>query len=168
MGVDIELRSVLTAEVHEAIVERALAQLPKPDSIEDFERIAQASYDAVAATGAYFRDPYNRFGLLPVLGMDWLDDVGPLLSADELLSIEGARHLLVEIERRPVTSEAIADALDGPGDPMTAWMEKHGAAKPAADIDRGAVFDFLIEKRRQLMALLRRSIELGEPLHCSL
>jgi hypothetical protein len=163
MGADISLRSVLTDEVHRAIVERAVDQTKNPvDAI-------QAAYDALEATGAYFRDPYHGLGLLQVLDMDWSRDFGPLLSDDRTLSVEAARHFLAELEQRPITSERIDDAIDRPSAGLPAWMEKHGLQEPPDDgIDRAALLAGLDNKRSQLMALLRRSIELGEPLVCDI
>jgi hypothetical protein len=72
MGADISLRSVLTDEVHKAILERvAIENHRSIKTSADVLQVAEAIYTALAETGAYFRDPYNRFGLLPMLGMSW-------------------------------------------------------------------------------------------------
>jgi hypothetical protein len=175
MGADISLRPVLTDEVHKAIIERAVENHRSIKTSADVMQVgAGAIYTALEETGAYFRDPYNRFGLLPMLGMSWGADVGPLLSEDGLLPIEAARHHLGEIESRPLTPANIEAAITGPPPhPVIAWMERSGFIEPYPDpaiddIDWPAIHARLTNKRKQLIALLRRSIELDERLLCDI
>jgi hypothetical protein len=164
MGLDIHLPSIFTDEVCEAVCER----VSKTHAPGDVDRIIDAAYAGYAETGGYFRDPYNRFGLLPILDID----IYPLVSEDGTLPIEAARFLLAEVESRELTPASIEAAILGsPTHPMVA-MSEHllGIRPPDPDrdnIDWLATYAWLIKKRETLIALLRRSIELNEPLHCS-
>jgi hypothetical protein len=173
MGADIYLRSVMTEEFETAIVDRELRDLTPGTSFDT----ANAMYAALAETGGYFRDPYNRFNLLNALGMDW-GEVQPLLSPDRKLPIEGARRLLAELERRWVMQGAVDNAMLGPANtPLGKMLEEVAAVLPEGSVwprqakpgeDWSEVLPWLSKKRSQLIALLRRSIELNEPLECSL
>jgi hypothetical protein len=158
MGIDITLRSVLTAEACEAIGERLRAS-----GETDPDRMTAA----FAETGAYFRDPYNCFGLLPMLEVD----LYPLLAEDDTLPIDAARELLVVVESRPLTLEHVKIAVCGSRQrPLMSSIEDFMNPTPITvdEINWPATYARLTEKREQLIALLRRSIELNEPLECSL
>jgi hypothetical protein len=171
MGVDISLRSQMNDDLYCAIVEREaeaakLRENQGPDAVIGY---MNAIYKALEDTGNYYREGYNRFGLLPHLGLSWHDDVAPLLSEDRTLPINAARHFLVELESRPV-SPAMTDTTHERAGPMEKLVESEGMIEPptADDIDHEATFEHLVRKRKVLIALLRRSIETNEPLDVSL
>jgi hypothetical protein len=158
MGLDITLRSAFTEEVYEPILERWRSA--KPRDGKDGERYcsehikwAGAIYGLYEETGAFFREPYNCFALTPMLDVD----IHPLISEDDsTLPIEAARYLLAEIESRPpLTLEHVKIAVCG------------SQQRPVIGVDWPATYAWLTKKRELLIALLRRSIELGEPLHVS-
>jgi hypothetical protein len=177
MGVDIELASVFTEEVAKAACDRAFADLRdvRRRGLDDAQATRDASqkvFDEYAATGGYFRDPYNRFSLLPVLGMSWQRDVDPLLLQTGELPIPAARVLLAELESRHVTEQGIENVLLGPPTGMTAFVENliggREEVTELSDDDRAEAWEWFTTKRKQLIALLRRSIELNEPLKVSM
>ena len=106
MGADIYLQSFY--EQIKAAAERAVAGLE-----DDPMAAIGATYEAMAETGGYFRDPYNQTGLVTAIGMDWWRDVGPMLNTESKLPVEGAHHLLVEIKTRPIAPAMVEDVLDG-------------------------------------------------------
>jgi hypothetical protein len=178
MGVDIELRSVFTEDVAEAACARARRDGGDPREYQhasdprEYLQAIGAIYDAYAATGGHFRDPYNASGLFHALGWDW-DDVGQMLDADHLLPIPAARHLLAELEARPLTPAMVEDIYTGRAKRAATLTVIHTVVgEPEYEIpspEQMAVMTArLIKKRATLMALLRRSIDLNEPLHCSL
>jgi hypothetical protein len=165
MGCDISLRSVFTEDV----MNEALRKAGESNDPGKF-------YAEALATGGYFREAYNRYSLIAALGMDWNEDVGPLLNDKGELSIAGARHLLAELEVRPVSPAMVDDVCAGrsrlhPG--VRVMQEQLGelaenAVPGPQEGDQAFFTDHLIKRRELLMALLRRSIELNEPLECSL
>jgi hypothetical protein len=189
LGADIYLRSVATDAVQEAVCQSLMP--PGGTIIAPAEVISALNqyYERLAETGGYFRDPYNESGLLPALGMDWGRDVSPLLDSARTLPIAGARHLLVEIEQRPITPAMVEEILAGRGTPhpMVAFMrrireefgddlhiaglvEKTRPDEPLrpGQFDAQGFMRHLIKRRARLMRLLRRSIEQNEPLLCNL
>lgn len=188
MGADIYLRSVATDAVQEAVHQ---SLLPEGTTIAPtgLINIANQYFERLAETGGYFRDPCNESGLLPALGMDWGRDVSPLLDSACMLPIAGARHLLAEIEQRPITPAMIEDVFADRGTPhpmvklmrqmraesgddghVAGLVEEVRPGKPSrpGQLDAQGFMRHLIKRRARLMALLRRSIELNEPLLCSL
>jgi hypothetical protein len=173
MGANITLRSVLTPEKANAVVDRAHRARAGND-----KNVKALIYATAEATGAYFYDPYNAANILAALGMAWQKDVKPLLKnygnhehlddegevlmvAGGELPVEAARHLHAQLESKPVTREIVGMVC----------IEHDLLEK--MHIDDGEVFAFLHEAmfaltqyRKVLMALLRRSIELNEPLWC--
>jgi hypothetical protein len=194
MGADISLRSVVTEDVHKAVMHEVMAEaegkaadraLTGPELI----LVLNECYERLAETGGYFRDPYNESGLLPALGMDWGRDVGPMLNENGELPIDGAHHLLAEITARPITPAMVDDVFAGRGTPhpMVAFMRqvheelgadvriqgfveemRPGEPPRVGVLDEVGFAQHLTKRRARLMALLRRSIELEEPLECSL
>jgi hypothetical protein len=176
MGVDIYLRSVMTDDVFESTLKDLMAGRDGLTSRSEILETLNQYYERLAETGGYFRDPYNESGLFHAIGMQWSRDVGPMLNNGEL-SIDGARHLLAELDRRPIAPAMADDVLAGRGtpDPIVEWMRNEAAAElsagfvhPAGNLDAAGFTRHLIKRRKRLMVLLRRSIELEEPLECSL
>jgi hypothetical protein len=131
----------------------------------------------MAASGGYFRNGYNAGDVMWAMGLSWPDTVMPMLDADDRLPIERARELLAMIEARPLTREVIGrHYLEN----MTNGREQHPTTGPIAWIVDGAeaanklppdfdrICQFLQQKREDLLAILRKSIEMNEPLVCSL
>lgn len=123
-------------------------------------------YDDVYKVGeCYFRDSYNEGGFFRVMsesGTEWswwrFADELPL-DEDGRLTIDGAKELLRRLEATPVT-----DAM------LRAWEAKRRADgwKFGENGERGSSVGEWFERHRQdhvnLCALLRKSIETGEPL----
>jgi hypothetical protein len=160
MGIDITLRSVLSDEAAIAIVDREVIAHPARGG-----ELMEAVFSAWTATGGYFRDPYNNWGLLMILGIK----IGQFVSGNEV-SVEAARFLLAELEHQPITPDLVDRALYGPNLGVHAMEEEMGLREPRSgavdDADRERAQGWFTDKRDNLMALLRRSIALNEPLHC--
>jgi hypothetical protein len=137
--------------------------------------LSDALYDAMRATGGYYRDGHNRFGLFAVLGMSWDVIIGQLHNKS-IMPVEHVRFLLAELEARPVTVEMIERRARGDSSglpPIVAWTEKEVQPyeAPANDDQIRAecerAYDKFAPRQKELMALLRLAIERNEPLRIS-
>jgi len=169
MGVDIYLKSISDPFIKEYV------KRPAPNAGRD----PFAIYDDYRASGGYFRDGYNSGDVMSAMGLSWSDTVTPMLDAENRLPIERARELLAMIEARPLTRERLArhfqnmtDGIDQhpvTGHIMTALRQRATAGDGGAAIgpelpDFEALAAFVTKRREELLAILRKSIELNEPL----
>jgi hypothetical protein len=140
------------------------------------------------SSGGYFRNSYNAGDIMWAMGLSWPETVLPLLDDESDLPIPRARELIELIEARPLTRERVAlhmfeNMTSGVNEhPTTGLIERvmekvmadeHGEdssppppKSPPPDFDQ--LFGFLNQRRNELLAILRKSIELNERLHCSL
>jgi hypothetical protein len=166
MGDDIYLNSIFAIE---------------PDQGERPQQSAEAS--------GYFRSSYNDGDVMWAMGLSWWGTVLPMLEEDRWLPVEKARELLAMIEERPLTnqrltrhySEHITSSVNQ--HPVTGPLEMVLAASvpKLSDGNTGLALppeffsppdfegwaQFLRKSRDELIAMLRKSIELDEPLVCS-
>jgi len=105
----------------------------------DLWHLASVADSIAAAEQRMVGDGYFRCGddLLWEIGLSWSNTVAPMLDDKEFLPVSRAAELLAMIESCPLPNEPLASGLT----------------------TKANVF-----RRELLMALLRRSIELGEPL----
>jgi hypothetical protein len=181
MGVDIYLQSILKP------FEEKLSQVqpPLPSAFESFEAFVSDHFDKMRASGGYFRNGYNAGDVMWAMGLSWDGTVKPMLNDERDLPIPRARDLIEMIEARPLTRERVAAHIfehmtDGINEhpitgPLERVMEKvmadeHDEDSPPKlsppDVDH--LFGFLDKRRNELLAILRRSTELNEPLFCDL
>jgi hypothetical protein len=135
-------------------------------------------FDEIRASGGYFRNGYNSGDVMWAMGLSWPHTVGGMLDSEGYLPVERARELLAMIEARPLTKERLTQHYL---DHMTNGVEQHPVAgllvwslqeemnitlqSPPPHFDRLAAF--LRQRRTELIALLKNSIALDEPLLCS-
>jgi hypothetical protein len=128
------------------------------------QRVSDA-YEAMYAEG-YFRDSYNATSLFWLLGLSWWQDVPMLKKRPGYLGVKAAKELLQKLE----------NGLQVNDERFAAWCDKHGPkakhdwdridfSKP--DNDKAGWRKMFEEKHADLCKLLRKSIELKEPLRCS-
>jgi hypothetical protein len=172
MGADLYLESIThTQDANE------IARSPAPKHLGPVERI-EYHFDVLRACGGYFRNGYNAGDVMYAMGMSW-DDVGRMLDDEYHLPIACARELLATIKERPMTRERVArhvleNMMDGKhGDPATAWVQDimqdiTGEDQKPAPPDIDELHGFLSKRYGELVAILEKSIELNEPLLCSL
>jgi hypothetical protein len=176
MGVDICLQSVWKP------FEETWRPQPLPPGA-DPEAFMNRCYDEMRASGGYFRNGYNSGDCMWGMGYSW-DTVGSMFDEHRYLPIARARELLEMIEARPLTRERVAahifeHMMDGvephpsTGHLVQAMHEVAAEATgqtppPLAPAGLDHLHSFLNKRRDQLIAILRKSIELNEPLHCSL
>jgi hypothetical protein len=136
--------------------------------------------DLYASSGAYFGNGYNAGDIMWALGLSWWGTVGDMLDESHHLPVDKARELLAMIEARPLTKESVGKHLlanmtggreEHPlGGPVARLMVEAGVmseqALPPPDFDR--LMSHLTKKREELLTILRKSIDLNEPLSCSL
>ena len=136
-------------------------------------------HDEWRASGGYFRNGYNSGDVMFAMGLSWPETVGPMLDG-ALLPVERARELISMIEQRPLTRERVGahifeNMTDGVDvNPFQRMMDQVAAEaaglepqkKPPPNVDE--LFGFLNKRRDELLSILRKSVELGEPLVCSL
>ena len=180
MGVDIYLQSIWKP------FEETLSRRPKQTTNNPAELItaATALYDEMRASGGYFRNGYNSGDVMWAMGLTWHGTVSPMLDKGHL-PIGRARELIEIIEARPLTRERVAGHIfehmdDGaePDHPFVGrglqWASDAAAAaagkpfEPLGPPDLDELLQFLNTRRDELLAILRKSVELYEPLYCDL
>ena len=175
MGADLYLNSVW--EPCWANNKERLLNAPTADATSDLSSISAAAtemYDEMRASGGYFRNGYNSGDVMWAMGLSWPRTVGGMLDSEGYLPVERARELLAMIEARPLTKERLAQHyLDHithsvEQHPITGWFFRslRELTPPPPDFDH--LVAFLRQRRTELIALLKRSIALNEPLLCSL
>jgi hypothetical protein len=97
-----------------------------------------------------------------------------MLISEGYLPIESARDLLAMIEARPLTKERLTQhylshIIHGiEQHPITRWLFRSLGGPPAIPPDFDNLAAFLRQSRTELIAILKKSIALNEPLLCSL
>jgi hypothetical protein len=172
MGVDIYLNSIFEpwAKMHPP--ERSNRRLSAEEVIQALEE----RFEQARSSGGYYRNAYNDTDVMWAMGMAWSEDVGKKLDSKRRLPVAAARELIDKIEARPLTRERVARHIfehmsDGFVDhPITGDMKRRDAHinGPLEPPDLDAQGAYLNTRRDQLLAILRKSVELGEPLKCSL
>jgi hypothetical protein len=188
MGADIYLQSI-----YKAFKEKQSAPIaPWDESTESIEDFTNRFFDADRASGGYFRNGYNAGDIMWAMGLSWNGTVSSMLDDKEgigmgYLPIAKARELVEMIEARPLTRERVAvhifqnmtsgkheHPLSGP---IMQKVEEAIAAEngeepqeqlPLEPPNLDEMFGFLNTHRDQLLAILRKSIEVDEPLYCDL
>ena len=108
----------------------------------------------------YFRDSYISSSLFALLGLSWwqlADELCREIDGRTVLPIDGARSLLVRLEALPVTDDRFAYWKAARS--VQGWTFRGENSSTAAEWKR----DF-VERREQLLTMLRTSIYLNEPL----
>ena len=179
-------RTTMGADIYLQSVWKPLMSPSLPPKIEtaDLEAAINLQFDHMGSSGGYFRNGYNSGDIMWAMGLSWHDTVGSMLDERGCLPIERARELIAMIEARPLTRERVAahvfvNKTDGVephpfnGQLMQSMHEAVAEATgqtlpPKAPPDIDHLFRFLNTRRNQLLEILRKSIELNEPLLCSL
>jgi hypothetical protein len=181
MGVDIYLQSIWKP------FEETFSP-PEPAApiigVEGLIAHTTKGFDAMRASGGYFRNGYNSGDVMWAMGLTWHGTFSPMLDQAHL-PIERARELIAMIEARPLNRERVAAHIfehmdDGaePDHPFVGrglqWASDAAATaagkrfEPLGPPDLDQLFQFLNTRRDELLAILRKSVELDEPLYCSL
>jgi hypothetical protein len=183
MGADIYLRSIWKPFLEKL----ELSPAPAPSAFEseaDVEAFMSGRYDEMRASGGYFRNGYNAGDVMWAMGLSWQDTVKPMLDRGCHLPMPRARELIEMIEARPLTRDGVGAHVY---EHMTAGVEPHPTTGPFVQMAHEAIaeaqgvkpreklppdfdrlFGFLNTRREELLTLLRKSIELDEPLYCDL
>lgn len=152
MGADIYLDSVCkpAREAAEPLFHAAVKlrnENTDPAKGDELQAEVTKHYDAMYPEGGYFRDSYNTTSLFGAIGLSWwqleYDDNG-------CLAIDKAKDLLSKIESVDITPELLENQIK----------------QFRKDTPEG-VLAYFKGKQEQLCAMLRKSIELNEPLLCS-
>lgn len=148
----------------------------KAPGVKAAQKLVDKNYSAMYAEG-YFRDRYNSFGLFAQLGISWWRDVTPLLDADGNLSIVHAKSLRERVAKTPLNlGPEVIDAAVNDMDAYPFKDKKEVAALAEAQKALTEGQQAKVRKslksyqkwRKELLDLLDKSIELNEPIHCSL
>jgi hypothetical protein len=169
MGVDIYLRSVYPPDSDPATYLPA-GPLDRSNPVAALN----AMYAKAQATGGYFRNAYNTTDVMWVMGLSWHDTVAPMLHGENKgeLPIARARELVALIEARPLSSERLTDhyfskMTEGIDPSPIGHIHNHVAevlGHPVVPPDFEAWAQHVHAKRETLLALLRKSIDMDEPL----
>jgi hypothetical protein len=180
MGVDIYLASIFNPwcdrywdEREREYDERHARGLPPDDGVDRMER----TYQDYESTGAYFRNGYNGGDLMWAMGRSWhsVYEMCDVRGQEHYLPIDRARELIAMIEAQPLTRESVArhifENMSDGRQPGIQQMLDEAVAKaqgvpllPVAPPDVDELLRFLSRKRKTLLVLLRRSVEMNEPL----
>jgi hypothetical protein len=181
MSVDIYLHSIWQPyyQAANANVEQRLDLLREACGGDPTPAVTKL-YEQDELSGGYFRNAYSSGDVMWAMGLSWSDDVGSKLDAEDRLSIDHARELVAMIEARPLTRQRIArHFLEN----LTDGVQKHPIAGPIvsrfAEVtghepapllppEFESLSQFLVDRRERLLAILRKSIALSEPLEISL
>lgn len=152
MGADVYLRSVFDANKKKAEpkFKRAVAardKAPKGPARDKAQERVDAAFGELFGPG-YFRDPYNGTTFLDKLDLSWWVDIVPRLN-DGKLPIDQARWFINELRTRTLDDAKMLEVT-------------------APDSTLEETRKFYEKDRADLIALLEKSIELDEPLDCSL
>jgi hypothetical protein len=183
MGVDISLPSIMDLYWKQNPKGPSWVFQKIPTTVAEHSQQTQDWYNALAATGGCFRNGYNAGDLMFALGRSW-DEVYQMLDTERRLPIEKARELLAILEATPLSVQFVANYIakhwsSGKNThPVTGGLsalmeEVEGEAGDQSypqytePPDLEDLHAFLNRKRDQLMALLRKSIQLNEPVEVS-
>jgi hypothetical protein len=168
MGADVYLESVNNVTrakyeplFHAAAQKRDAAKTPAMQ--EKAQKDVDKYYDAMYNGAGYYRDPYNPSAFLWLIGLSWWRDIGPMLDDHGYLPIAKAQEFLAKVEAEPITLERVIAHLDE----INAEAKKRGFGQGLEGDPKGW-FKRWAKDSEDLQALLRKSIELNEPLRCSL
>ena len=156
MGADIYLSSIADRARHmyeplfnDAVKRRNLA---KTEGLKaEWQHKVEKYHDAMFPEEGYFRDSYNATSVFQVMDLSWWQLGDEMLDETAHLPVDKARELLALIEQRPISYETV-----------TAHCEQNKLHESKQSIDEW--FKYFVAKRERFMALLRKSIELNEPL----
>jgi len=145
MGADLYLRSITNKaraeyeqRFYEACRERDLLPIGTPEWNTKQDEVNEL-FDRLYPDDGYFRDAYNDCNLLWQLGLSWWQDIHPMLTKRNYLPIRQAKKFLKMLLERELP--------------------------PDLDDDARKYFQ---EKKKRLVSLLERSIEMRERIYCSL
>lgn len=157
MGADIYLKSV--SDKARAVWEPKLAAAAKirdeadargdKAGAEKAQAEVSEAYDAMFSDEGYYRDSYNRTSLFYFVGLSWWNDVK--LNKKSCLSLREAKKLRNRLAEADISLATVAP-----------YHKEHGLQDTVLDWVK-----YLKEKRERLIKMLDRSIELKEPLYCS-
>lgn len=156
MGADVYLVSVheKSKAEHEPAFKAACADrdaLPRGSAAaRKAQKKVDVAFNRLMSAEGYFRDPYNETTFLDKLGLSWWVDIVPRLTKkDGKLPLKQAKWFIEQLETRQLDE---------------AKMLKVTAPKNTLEDTR----KYYEKDRADLIKLLKKSIELREPLVCSL
>lgn len=118
------------------------------------------TYDNMMSEG-YFRDSYNSSSVMWQMGLSWWNDVTPLCNKKGELGMKAIKKLIAMIESRPITIQGIQESWDKAN--KEAIENKYKLTESAQDW-----FEYFTKDRTDLLAFLRKALELKEPIDASL
>jgi hypothetical protein len=156
LGADISLPSIhdRARNMYQPLFDDAVKRrdLAKTEGMKaEWQHKVEKYHDAMYPEEGYFRDSYNASSVFQVMALSWWELGDKLLDETGHLPVDKAKELLELIEQRSISYEAV-----------TEQYEQHKLHEGGESIDEW--FKYFVEKRERFMALLRKSIELNEPL----
>ena len=141
-----------------------------------------------ASQSGYFRNSYNDSDVMWAMGLSWWGTVVPMLERGRWLPVLRARELLRIIEDRPLTDEVLVRHFS---EHISSGTNEHPITGPIESILAAELLNSngnrlelspeffqppkfeswscsVRKQRQKLITILRKSIDLGEPLDCSL
>ena len=151
-----------------ALIVQPLLEPDNEDEI-DLTSLNPAQVRELYAAGAYFRDDDGPQGVMAAMDLSWRSDLVESLDPFGRLSTAAAQDLIAAVESRPLTNEQLT----------LQYFKKLSAWQTSRSFDRGIhrvllppdILTFsrsLVHRRSQLLAILKMSVDWGEPLICSI
>jgi hypothetical protein len=177
MGADICLESIHRPFEEKLIQQMNEGRFPPKDCPP--HKQPEILYRALQSSGGYFRNGYNNGDVMWAMGLSWWNTVRPMLDEQGYLSIAKAKELVALIENRPFTKEVfgrhyLENIFGGTRHPVqTMFQSLEQAAEDTAvslqseNRQFKEIYELVLEKRQALLDLLNKSIQLNEPLYCS-
>jgi hypothetical protein len=173
-GVSNGLHSLAAIDLHYGDgeqVERVFDTVDKRLLATDPLKYAFMLYDALHATGGFYREVSDGRGLLTLMGISW-SAIRDSVEDPARLPPAHARHLLAVLETRPFTKAMLLGEERGELNGMIRFNMERSGQDPDLPLDEADFSDeeiakgceFYAKRRRQLMALLRAAIERDEAL----
>lgn len=164
MGADLYLNSIFDkqAELYRDKFDKVCELRDSlPEGVERDRAQEQVSefYSLMYEKG-YYRDSYNDSSLLNKLGLSWWQDITPLLDEEAGLPTKEAEKLL------PIISEAMLNLYPQKFNQFCA--DNFPSNTPNRDEEIKRWDSYFKGKFEKLTTMLRMSIELDEPIYCSL
>jgi len=143
--------------------------------IKKLERDKQYTGFRTSVDLGYFRDAYNNSDLLWQYDLSWWDDIMHRFTTDGDMSVEQAKTLLAELEKRePVFKKNMDDLLASKNrvwDYETDYKTKEVTLKPDPNLTPKKRMKWVKEYQdysKVFKAFLKRAIDLDSPIDCSL
>lgn len=124
------------------------------------QRRVDKAYGRMFASDGYYRDSYNVSSVLWTLGLSWWQDIGKMLDHDGKLHPDNAKMLIEMIQKAtPIFNDLAA---------LKKHLKEHHAKLDGGENSVEGWAKYFRRERSRLVRFLRKAINMGEPVYCSI